>query len=127
MKFETPATTNPIDQLKVVGKPVDRIDGPLKTTGTAPYAFERHDVATDPAYGWIVGASIAKGRISNIDDTAARAAPGVIAIVTAANAGKLEKGKYNVARLLGGPTVDHYHQAIALVVAETFEQARAGA
>jgi xanthine dehydrogenase YagR molybdenum-binding subunit len=39
MKFETPATTNPIDQLKVVGKPFDRIDGPLKTTGTARYAY----------------------------------------------------------------------------------------
>ena len=37
MKFTTPATTNPIDQLKVVGRPTDRIDGPLKTTGTAPY------------------------------------------------------------------------------------------
>ena len=31
MKFDTPATTNPIDQLKVIGQPVDRIDGPLKT------------------------------------------------------------------------------------------------
>jgi xanthine dehydrogenase YagR molybdenum-binding subunit len=41
MKFDTPATTNPIDQLKVIGKPTDRIDGPLKTTGTAPYAYER--------------------------------------------------------------------------------------
>ena len=38
MKFETPATTNPIDQLKVIGKPADRVDGPLKTTGKAPYA-----------------------------------------------------------------------------------------
>ena len=43
MKFDTPATTNPIDQLKVIGKPTDRIEGPLKTTGTAPYAYERHD------------------------------------------------------------------------------------
>ena len=33
MKFDTPATTNPIDQLKVVGQAVDRIDGPLKTIG----------------------------------------------------------------------------------------------
>jgi xanthine dehydrogenase YagS FAD-binding subunit len=32
MKFDTPATTNPIDQLKVIGKPTDRVDGPLKTT-----------------------------------------------------------------------------------------------
>lgn len=35
MKFDTPATTNPIDQLKVVSQPLDRIDGPLKVTGTA--------------------------------------------------------------------------------------------
>jgi hypothetical protein len=50
MKFDKPATTNPIDQGKVVGKPTDRIDGPLKTTGTAPYAYERHDVAPNQAY-----------------------------------------------------------------------------
>jgi len=43
MKFDTPATTNPIDQLRVVGKPTARIDGPLKTTGTARYAYEHHD------------------------------------------------------------------------------------
>ena len=54
MKFDTPATKNPIDQLKVVGKPVDRIDGPLKTTGTAPYANDRHDVVANQAYGYIV-------------------------------------------------------------------------
>ena len=38
MKFDTPATENPIDQLRVVGQPTDRIDGSLKTTGKAPYA-----------------------------------------------------------------------------------------
>ena len=52
MKFDTPATTNPIDQLKVVGKPTDRIEGRLKTTGTAPYAYERHDVAPNAGV-WI--------------------------------------------------------------------------
>jgi len=127
MKFDTPATTNPIDQLKVVGKPVDRIDGPLKTTGTAPYAYERHDVAKNPAYGYIIGAAIAKGRIVSMDLSTATAAPGVITVVTAQNAGKLAKGNFNTALLLGGPEIQHYHQAIALVVAETFEQARAAA
>jgi xanthine dehydrogenase YagR molybdenum-binding subunit len=127
MKFDTPATTNPIDQLKVVGRPVDRIDGPLKTTGTAPYAYDRHDVVANQAYGYILGAAIAKGRIVSMDLAAAKAAPGVISIVTAQNAGKLGKGKFNTAHLLGGPEVQHYHQAIALVVAETFEQARAAA
>jgi xanthine dehydrogenase YagR molybdenum-binding subunit len=127
MKFDTPATTNPIDQMKVVGQPLDRVDGRLKTTGTARYAYEHHDVAPRQAYGYVVGAGIAKGRVVSMDQAAAKAAPGVIAIVTAANAGKLGKGSMNTARLLGGPTVEHYHQAIALVVAETFEQARAAA
>jgi xanthine dehydrogenase YagR molybdenum-binding subunit len=127
MKFDTPATTNPIDQLKVVGKPVDRIDGLLKTTGTAPYAYDRHDVVPNQAHGYIVGSAIPKGRIVSMDMSAAKASPGVIAIVTAQNAGKLGKGDFNTARLLGGPHVEHYHQAIALVVADTFEQARAAA
>jgi len=127
MRFDTPATTNPIDQLKVVGQPTNRIDGPLKTTGTAPYAYERHDAVPNPAYGYVVGSAIAKGRIASIDLEAAKAASGVLAIVTADNAGKLDKGTYNTARLLGGPEIEHYHQAIAVVVAETFEQARAAA
>jgi len=127
MKFDTPATTNPIDQLKVIGKPVDRIDGPMKTTGTARYAYEQHEAAPNAAYGYVVGATIAKGRITGMELDAARRSPGVIAIVTAQNAGKLEKGDYNTAKLLAGPDVQHYHQAVAVVVAETFEQARAAA
>src|SRR3979490_2888119 len=127
MKFEIAATTNPIDQLKVVGKPVDRIDGPYKTTGTAPYAHDRHDVVPNQAYGYVVGSAIAKGRIASIDLTHAKAASGVLAIVTAENAGKLAKGNFNFAKLLGGPDIEHYHQAIAVVIAETFEQARAAA
>ena len=127
MKFDQPATKNVIDQLKVVGQPVDRIDGPLKATGTAPYANDRHDVVANQAYGYIVPAAIAKGRIASMDLSAAKASPGVIAIVNAENAGKLDKGNFNTARLLGGPEIQHYHQAIALVVAETYEQARAAA
>ena len=127
MKFDTPAGQNPIDQLKHVGKPIDRIDGKYKTTGTAPYAYERHDVVANPAYGYVVGAAVAKGRISRIDMAAAKAAPGVLTIVTAESAGPLGKGNFNTAKLLGGPEIDHYHQAVALVVAETFEQARAAA
>ncbi len=111
----------------MIGLATDRIDGPLKTTGTAPYAYERHDVIGNQAYGYVVGAGIAKGRITSIDLKDAEAAPGVLAIVTAENAGKLAKGDYNIAKLLGGPEIEHYHQAVALVVAESFEQARAAA
>jgi xanthine dehydrogenase YagR molybdenum-binding subunit len=81
----------------------------------------------NPAYGYVVGSAIAKGRIRSVDVAAAKAAPGVLAIVTAENAGKLDKGRFNTARLLAGPDIEHYHQAIAVVVAETFEQARAAA
>ena len=127
MKFDTPAGANPIDRQKAVGRSHLRIDGPLKTTGLAPYAYEHHTDVKNAAYGVIVGAAIAKGRINAIDTTAAKAAPGVIAIVTAADAGPLGKGNFNTVKLMGGPEVDHYHQAIAVVVAEPFEQARTAA
>src|SRR3546814_9653293 len=91
MIFDTPATTNPIDQLKVIGQPADRVDGPRKVSGKAPYAYERHDMVPDPAYGVLLGSAIAKGRIISIDFRDAASAPGVLAIVTADNAGKLGK------------------------------------
>ena len=97
MKFETPAGINPIDQLKVIGQPTDRIEGPLKTTGTAKYAYEHNDAVSNPAYGYVVGAAIAKGRIKSIDQTKAKAAPGVLAIVTAASAGSRVNGSKDVA------------------------------
>jgi xanthine dehydrogenase YagR molybdenum-binding subunit len=127
MKFDTPATKNPIDQMKVVGKATDRIDGPMKTTGTAPYANDRRDVAPNLAYGFVVGSAIAKGRIRAIDLSDARSAPGVLGVVTAKEAGQLGKADRNTAKLLAGPEVQHYHQAVAVVVAESFEQARAAA
>lgn len=127
MKFEKPAGENPIDQLKVVGQPHDRIDGPLKVSGRAHYAYEWHDVLPNVAYGYIVSAGIAKGKISEFNCDAAGNAPGVLSIITADNAGPLGKGERNAATLLGGPQIEHYHQAVALVVAETFEQARAAA
>jgi xanthine dehydrogenase YagR molybdenum-binding subunit len=127
MKFDTAATTNPIDQMKVVGKPVDRIDGAFKATGTARYAYERHDVAPNQAYGYVVGSAIAKGRIATMDASAARAAAGVLAIVTTLDTPRLERSATNVAHLFGGAEIQHYHQAIAVAVAETFEQARAAA
>lgn len=127
MQFNEPASSNPIDRQRVIGKPTNRIDGPLKTTGRAPYAYERHDVVANQAYGAIVPATIAMGRITNIDTSAAEAAPGVIAVVHHGNAGKLGKAKAITAKLLAGPKVEHYHQAVAVVVAETFEQARAAA
>ena len=74
MRFDTPAANNPIDQLKAVGKATDRIDGPSKTTGAAPYAYERYDVIPNQAYGYILGSAIPKGRIRSINLADAKAA-----------------------------------------------------
>ncbi|MBY5787740.1 xanthine dehydrogenase family protein molybdopterin-binding subunit [Rhizobium leguminosarum] len=127
MQFDTPATTNPIDNLKVVGQPIHRIDGQLKTSGRAMYAYEWHDPNMSYAYGYPVGAAIAKGRIISMDVSAAKKALGVLAVVTTLDIGERKKGRFNTAKLFGGDEVQHYHQAIAVVVAETFEQARAAA
>jgi len=124
MKFDTPAGTNPIDRETVVGKPHPRIEGPLKTTGRAVYSYENHDAAPNAAYGYVVGSGIAKGRIASMDVREAKAAPGVLEVVTADNAGPIKTAGFYVAKPLAGPEIEHYHQAIALVVAETFEQAR---
>jgi len=127
MQFEKPAAINPIDQLKVVGKPIHRIDGELKTTGRAMYAYEWHDPNLRYAYGYPVGSAIAKGQITSIDSAAAKKASGVLGVVTTLDVGDLRKGKLNTAKLFGGSEIQHYHQAVAVVVAETFEQARAAA
>ena len=124
MKFDQPATTNPIDRERVIGKPHPRIEGPLKVSGRARYAYERHDAAPNAAYGFVVGSAIATGSIRAVDTSVAEEAPGVLAVITYANAGKLGQSEDHYARLLGGPCIQHYDQAIALVVAESFEQAR---
>src|ERR1044071_4892252 len=103
MKFDRPASKNPTDRKQVLGKATDRYEGKLKTTGTAKYAYEWHDIAPKPAYGYVLGAAIAKGRIVSMDTGPAESSPGVFAVVTSANAGPLEKGNFNTAKLLAGP------------------------
>ncbi|ESY65209.1 MULTISPECIES: aldehyde oxidoreductase molybdenum-binding subunit PaoC [Mesorhizobium] len=127
MEFNEPAGQNIFDRATIVGKPHPRIEGPLKVTGTAPYAYERHGVVAGQLVGYPVGSTIAKGRITSIDASAARSAPGVVAVVTTLEIDPLPLGMLNVARLFGGNEVQHYHQAIAVVVADTLEQARSAA
>jgi hypothetical protein len=62
-----------------------------------------------------------------MDLAARRRAPGVLAIVTAAERRQAGQGQLQHRQAAGRPEIDHYHQAVALVVAETFEQARAAA
>lgn len=132
MKFDQPATANPIDQERVVTRPHTRIEGPLKVTGQAPYAYE-YQLPEAPTYGFVVGAGIARGKIRSIDTAAAEAAPGVLLVLTHENMPAQGASDTPVPQQedaspqLAGPEVRHYHQAVAFVVAETFEQARAAA
>ncbi|MEP9401224.1 aldehyde oxidoreductase molybdenum-binding subunit PaoC [Sphingomonas sp. VNH70] len=125
MKFTERAGPNPTDVMRVLGKPTDRIEGPLKVTGRATYAAE-FDVPGH-VHGVVVGATIARGAITAIDTADALAAPGVLHVVTYENAGELALGDDHKAPMLAGPQVDQFGQAVALVVAGTFEAARAAA
>src|SRR3954464_11238078 len=113
------------------GTPMSRVVGRLKVTGGALYAAEFQ--VKDMAYGVLVLSSIAKGQVKKIDTAAAEKAPGVLAVITHRNAGKVvlpEKAKGLVAPKVCRPPQPlqddqvHYHgQPIAVVVADTFEHA----
>ncbi len=109
---------------RVVGQPLDRIDGPKKVTGTAPYAFEY--ALDDVTYAFPVQSTIAKGQIVSIDTSAAQAIPGVITILTYENALRLKAQEAEFA-ILQSNAVSHRGEFVCLVVAETSEVARQAA
>ena len=127
MKYTAPIGDTLIDAGRVVGRPTPRIDGPLKVSGLAPYAYERHDVADGQLYGYVIGAAIAQGRVTGFDVAEAKAQPGVIDLVLTTQMDALPLGTGNGTTVFGGTAIHHYHQAVALVIAESFEQARAAA
>src|SRR5438874_507740 len=111
-------------QQRVVGQPLDRIDGPKKVTGTATYAFEH--AIDEVTYAFPVQSTIAKGRIVSVDSSAAQAIPGVILVLTHENAPRL-KTQEGERAVLQSNAVAYRGQFVALVVAETLEVARQGA
>jgi xanthine dehydrogenase YagR molybdenum-binding subunit len=113
-----------------IGQPVSRVDGRRKVTGGATYAAE-FDVPGQ-AHGAIVRSTVANGRIASIDSAAAERAPGVVAVLTHRNAPRLtyrpHKAVVDAAvgerlHVLQDDGVSHQGQPIALVVADTLEQA----
>jgi xanthine dehydrogenase YagR molybdenum-binding subunit len=126
MEMNSPVGPNALDRPGIVGEPVDRVDGPLKVTGGARYAYETQQ--DDVLYGFVVEASIGKGRIKSIDSRAAEKAPGVALVLTYRNAPAQGTGNHRQAHpVLTGPQVTGYGQPVAFVVAQSFEQARAAA
>src|SRR3954451_24156963 len=127
MEMNSPVGSNALDVGVdgVVGKPLDRVDGRLKVTGGARYAY---DMQQNTLYGFVVEASIGRGKIKSIDTRAAEKAPGVVLVLTHRNAPAQGSGNHRQAHpVLTGPEVTRYGQPVAFVGAESFEQARAAA
>jgi xanthine dehydrogenase YagR molybdenum-binding subunit len=117
---------------KLIGKPTSRVDGAAKVTGAAKYAAEFS--APNLAHGYLVLSTVASGKIKSIDLSEAEKQPGVVKIFTHQNAPKLaftdKRDKDELApegisfRALQSDKIHFNQQPVALVIAETFEQAR---
>jgi xanthine dehydrogenase YagR molybdenum-binding subunit len=106
--------------VKYIGKETRRVDGIAKVTGKAVYAAEFQ--VPGVVYGYLTPSAIAKGTIKSIDTKAAEAAPGVLKVYTHLNATKPTRPQGW--RALADEKIVFSYQPVALVVAETFEQAR---
>lgn len=117
---------------ELTGKPISRLEGPLKVTGQAKYAGEYE--APDLLYGYVVNSTITKGKIAVIDTTDAKMLDGVIEIFTHENRpstawfdiqyADMDAPPGTVFKPLKDNEIKFNGQPIALVVAETFEMAR---
>ncbi|MFC6622549.1 xanthine dehydrogenase family protein molybdopterin-binding subunit [Novosphingobium panipatense] len=115
-----------------IGTSLSRVDGAEKVTGKAKYAAEYN--VPGLLYGVTVSARIAKGRITHLEENAARAVPGVVDIVSHLNRPKQAWLDHSWKDELGipGEPFKAFHddrilfagQPIAVVIAETFEAAR---
>ena len=117
---------------RAVGQPLDRIDGYAKVTGAARYAADAPIAA--PLHATIVQSTIACGRILAVDESATRAVPGVVEVLTYRNAPRVPALPFDfslpVAEELAplqSAEIAYDGQHVAAVIAETFEAARAGA
>src|SRR4051812_40184354 len=109
-----------------VGKPLTRVDGRAKVTGTARYAAEFN--VPRMCHAFLVTSTAPKGRITRIDTQAAAAHRGVLKVLTHQNTPRLPQkptasdANRPTARrlqLLQEPAVLYANQPIALVIAES--------
>ena len=113
-----------------MGKPEVRLDAIAKVTGSARYGADQP--VANPAFAWMVTSSIAKGRITKIDATEAMQIPGVLHIMTHENRPALGPFKFfgiggeamTAKPPLSSDKIDHEGEIVALIIAETFEDAR---
>ena len=105
-----------------IGASIDRLDGPQKVTGTAPYAYEHH--FDNPRYLFPVQSDVARGWVTRIDVSAPLALPGVVGVLTHENAPRLADTSDRELAVLQDDLVAFRGQYVAAVVAETLEIAR---
>jgi xanthine dehydrogenase YagR molybdenum-binding subunit len=119
---------------QAIGLPLDRVDGRLKVTGKATYAYE-YAKQGRAAYGVIVPAAIAKGRVVSVDVRDAQRAPGVLLVLTKDNAPtqhpfgpvSLSDRFARAMPAMNNDEVVYFGFPVAFVVATTFEQATGAA
>ena len=125
--------TTPANVASLIGQPLDRTDGPLKTTGGARYAAEFR--LPDLCHAVMVLSTVAHGRIIDLDETRAGKSPGVLLVLSHRNAPRLpEHGRAafkppagRALSLFQDDAVHYNRQPIAVVVADTLEHAAAAA
>src|SRR6516165_3942294 len=127
------ATANLPQGAEIIGAKVPRIDGALKTTGSARYAVDHS--FPNLAHAVAVQSTIGKGRIRSLDASAAEKMPGVLLVLHHGNMEPVfrtfphqEDGTISETRPpFEDDKIYYWGQFVALVVAETLEQARAAA
>lgn len=129
------AAPTPISENRsgLIGKGVDRYEGRLKVTGTAPFAYEV-EAPSPPVYGVLIPASIARGVVTSADVSQAKSAPGVLLVWTPDTVpAQGERGARINPRSQRGSNpalaarVEHFGQHVGFVVADTLENAKAAA
>ncbi|WP_108662442.1 xanthine dehydrogenase family protein molybdopterin-binding subunit [Acuticoccus kandeliae] len=128
LKFDAPDGRHRLDDMAqgIVGKALDRPDGPLKVCGKATYAAEWPIEGL--AHGVLVRAPVTWGTMRGFDVAPVQAMEGVIGIFTGPRFLRVPaQGTADAAPAQGASDIQYYGQPVALVVGETFEAARHGA
>ncbi|WP_279477768.1 xanthine dehydrogenase family protein molybdopterin-binding subunit [Aureimonas sp. SK2] len=107
----------------VIGKGVDRFEGPLKVSGRAPYAYENLP-GERVAYGYMVLSTIGSGKVKSIETMRARSAAGVLTVIVDKRSPRAAADPNDAAPKPAAGEVTHYGQPLCLVVAESYEVAR---
>jgi xanthine dehydrogenase YagR molybdenum-binding subunit len=128
LKMDDKVSRDRLDEMVqgVIGKPLDRPEGELKVSGRAPYAMDA--LPDGCCHGVLVRATIPKGTLAGLDSAKVLALPGIRAVITDERLTKNPaQGMSGKAPPQGPKDIVYFGQPIALVVADTFEQARHGA